>query len=173
MRARGPGAATTVLPGALRRERRTGRTLEAMRRLLLIGATALAVSALAGAASASPGEDYMLYCMGCHGAEAQGVPGRIPPLAGALARFMRTSEGRNYVLRVPGAANSVLSDGRLAAVLNWLTERYGADDEPRPAPFTEEEVTRARRAPLANVQATRREVVRELAASGAAPAADY
>ena len=173
MRARGPGAATTVLPGALRRERRTGRTLEAMRRLLLLAATALAVSALAGAASASPGEDYMLYCMGCHGAEAQGVPGRIPALAGTLARFMSNSEGRNYVLRVPGAANSVLSDGRLAAVLNWLTERYGAADEPRPAPFTEEEVTRARRAPLANVQATRREVVRELAASGAAPAADY
>jgi len=144
-----------------------------MRSLPLLAATGLAASALAGAAHASPGEDYMLYCMGCHGAEAQGVPGRIPPLAGALARFMRTSEGRNYVLRVPGAANSVLSDGRLAAVLNWLTERYGAADEPRPAPFTEEEVTRARRTPLANVQATRREVVRELAASGAAPAADY
>jgi len=144
-----------------------------MRRLLLLAATALAVSALAGAASASPGEDYMLYCMGCHGAEAQGVPGRIPPLAGALARFMRTSEGRNYVLRVPGAANSVLSDGRLAAVLNWLTERYGAADEPRPAPFTQEEVARARRVPLADVQAARREVVRGLAASGAAPAADY
>ena len=32
-----------------------------MRRLLLLAATALAVSALAGAASASPGEDYMLY----------------------------------------------------------------------------------------------------------------
>ena len=84
-----------------------------MRSLPLLAATGLAASALAGAAHASPGEDYMLYCMGCHGAEAQGVPGRIPPLAGALARFMRTSEGRNYVLRVPGAANSVLSDGRL------------------------------------------------------------
>src|SRR5437868_15228872 len=97
-----------------------------MRRLLLIGATALAVSALAGAASASPGQDYMLYCMGCHGAEAQGVAGKIPPLAGSLARFMRSSQGRNYVLRVPGAANSAPSDARLAAVLNWPTERYGA-----------------------------------------------
>jgi cytochrome c553 len=144
-----------------------------MRRLLLLAATGLAVSALAGAASASPGQDYMLYCMGCHGAEAQGVAGKIPPLAGALARFMRTSEGRNYVLRVPGAANSALSDARLAAVLNWLTERYGAPDEPRPAPFTEEEVTLARRVPLANVQAARREVVRNLAASGAAPSTDY
>src|ERR1700686_5483404 len=146
---------------------------DTMRRLLLLAATAPAISALAGAASASPGQDYMLYCMGCHGAEAQGVAGKIPPLAGALARFMRTSEGRNYVLRVPGAANSALSDARLAAVLNWLAERYGAPDEPRPAPFTEEEVTLARRVPLANVQAARREVVRSLAASGVAPSADY
>jgi mono/diheme cytochrome c family protein len=144
-----------------------------MRRVLLLAASGLAASVLTGAASASPGQDYMLYCMGCHGAEAQGVPGKVPPLAGALARFMRTSEGRNYVLRVPGAANSVLSDARLAAVLNWLTERYGAPDEPRPAPFTEEEVTRARRVPLANVQTARRDVVRNLAATGVAPAAEY
>ena len=144
-----------------------------MRRLVLLAATGLSVSALAGAASASPGEDYMLYCMGCHGAEARGVPGKIPPLAGALARFMRTSEGRNYVLRVPGAANSALSDARLAAVLNWLSERYGVPDEPRPAPFSEEEVTRARRVPLANAQAARREVVRKLAADGPAPSSEY
>jgi cytochrome c553 len=144
-----------------------------MRRLLLLAATGLAVNALAGAASASPGQDYMLYCMGCHGAEAQGVAGKIPPLAGALARFMRTSEGRNYVLRVPGAANSALSDARLAAVLNWLAERYGAPDEPRPVPFTEEEVTLARRVPLANAQAARREVVRKLAADGPAPSSEY
>jgi len=69
-------------------------------------------------AFASPGENYMLYCMGCHGAEAQGVPGRIPPLAHALARYMRTPAGRDYVLRVPGAASSVLSDAQLAEVLN-------------------------------------------------------
>jgi len=144
-----------------------------MRRVLWLAATGLAASALTGAANASPAQDYMLYCMGCHGAEAQGVPGKVPPLAGALARFMRTSEGRNYVLRVPGAANSVLSDARLAAVLNWLTERYGVPDEPRPAPFTEVEVTRARRVPLANVQTVRREVVRNLAATGVAPAAEY
>jgi cytochrome c553 len=138
----------------------------------LSAVSALAL-ALAGAADAGPGQDYMLYCMGCHGAEAQGVPGKIPPLAGSLARFMRTSEGRDYLLRVPGAANSVLSDAQLAAVLNWLAERYPAPDEPRPTLFTVEEVTRARRTPLANVQERRREVIRALAASGAAPPAEY
>src|SRR5258708_31772435 len=117
-------------------------------------ALALMASALASAAgAASPAQDYMLYCMGCHGVDAQGVPGKVPPLAVTLARFMRAPEGRDYVLRVPGAANSALSDVQLAAVLNWLTERYPAADEPRPEPFTTEEVTRARPSPLVNVRA--------------------
>lgn len=135
-------------------------------------AAALAL-ALAGVAGAGPGQDYMLYCMGCHGADAHGLPGKIPPLAGSVARFMRTPEGRDYVLRVPGAANSVLPDERLAAVLNWLAERFPAPEQLQPAPFTVEEVAAARNTPLADVQATRREVVRKLAASGAAPPASY
>ena len=131
------------------------------------------LSALAPTADAGPDQDYMLYCMGCHGGEARGVPGKIPPLAGSLARFMRTPEGRDYVLRVPGAANSVLSDAQLAAVLNWLAARYPAAGEPSPAPFTVEEVTRARRTPLASVQERRREVIRGLGAAGVAPPAEY
>ncbi len=144
-----------------------------MRPVPLLSAAAALALALAGAADASPGQDYMLYCMGCHGSEARGVPGKIPPLAGSLARFMRTSEGRDYVLRVPGAANSALSDAQLAAVLNWLAMRYPAAQQPEPAPFTAEEVAHARRTPLANVQERRREVIRNLAASGAAPPAEY
>jgi len=144
-----------------------------MARSLVCAASLLAAIALAGTARASPQQDYVLYCMGCHGPGAEGVPGKIPPLAGALARFMRTPEGRNYVLRVPGAANSVLTDAQLAALLNWLAERYRVAEEPAPQPFTAEEVTSVRRTPLPNVQATRREVVHSLAASGAAPSAEY
>ena len=145
-----------------------------MARPVLLAAAAIAAGAVMAAASAGPAaQDYTLYCMGCHGAQAQGVPGKIPPLAGALARFMRTPEGRNYVLRVPGAANSALADAQLAAVLNWLAERYSAADEPRVAPFTVDEVAGVRHTPLADVLATRREVVRSLAAPGPAPAADY
>lgn len=138
-----------------------------------VAAVAVAAAAIGAVATASPGEDYMLYCMGCHGAEARGVPGKVPPLAGSLGLFMRTPEGRNYLLRVPGAANSVLTDAQLAAVLNWLAERYPAAAGAQPAPFTPEEVQRLRHTPLADVQATRREVVRVLAASGPAPAAAY
>src|SRR6202789_252536 len=80
----------------------------------------------AGAAAANPAQDYMLYCMGCHGPQAEGVPGKVPPLAHALGLYMKTPAGRNYVLRVPGAANSALSDSELAAVLNWLAVPHRA-----------------------------------------------
>jgi mono/diheme cytochrome c family protein len=134
---------------------------------------ALGASLFSLALRASPAQDYMLYCMGCHGAQAQGVPGSVPPLAGTLALFMRTAEGRDYVLRVPGAANSALPDAQLAAVLNWLAATYGASATPPPAPFTVDEVAKVRRTPLADVQARRREVISGLAASGVAPAAQY
>jgi cytochrome c553 len=144
-----------------------------LRRLVLtLAASGLPV--LVGAAHASPAQDYMLYCMGCHGAEAQGVPGKIPPLAHALGRYMRTPSGRNYVLRVPGAANSALSDAQLAAVLNWLAQQFNAEDLTADvALFSVSEISAVRHSPLASVLAARREVVRNLAATGTAPAADY
>ena len=138
-------------------------------------AAALAAALCGAGVRASPQQDYMLYCMGCHGDQAQGVPGKVPALAGSLALFMRSAAGRDYLLRVPGAANSALNDAQLTAVLNWLAESYppAAAAPPRPAPFTEAEVARVRHAPLANVAETRRQVVSALAASGVAPPADY
>jgi mono/diheme cytochrome c family protein len=135
----------------------------------------LAAGTLVRAAHASPQQDYILYCMGCHGEQAQGLAGKVPPLAGSVALFMRSPEGRNYVLRVPGAANSALSDAQLAAVLNWLAERFPAADAgaPKSAPFTATEVGELRRSPLADVKQRRGEVVRALATHGPAPPAEY
>ncbi|MDB6090999.1 MAG: cytochrome c, class [Gammaproteobacteria bacterium] len=134
----------------------------------------VAASAVAATAYASPAQDYMLYCMGCHGAQAEGVPGKVPPLAHALGRYMRTPAGRNYVLRVPGAANSVLSDEQLAAVLNWLAQSFDADELSSAVPlFSAAEVTRLRHSPLASVLAARSAVVRDLATTGTAPPASY
>lgn len=137
-------------------------------------AAALAAALLVRAAHGSPQQDYILYCMGCHGDRAQGVPGKVPPLAGSLGLFMRSAAGRDYLLRVPGAASSALTDAQLTAVLNWLAESFPpAATIPSPQPFTVAEVARVRRSPLANVPETRREVVRALAADGPAPAAAY
>ena len=135
----------------------------------------MAAALVVTTADASPQQDYVLFCMGCHGAQAEGVPGRVPPLAHALGRYMRTPAGRNYILRVPGAANSVLSDAQLAAVLNWLAQTFDGDELAKSSapPFSTAEVAALRRLPLPSVLATRNEVVRALAASGPAPPASY
>ena len=139
---------------------------------MILAAASLCASTLA---QASPHQDYVLYCMGCHGTEAEGVPGKVPPLAHALGRYMRTPAGRNYVLRVPGAANSVLSDAELAAVLNWLAQTFDGDElaKNNVPPFTTAEVTGLRHSPLPSVLATRRAIVKDLAATGLAPPASY
>jgi cytochrome c553 len=131
----------------------------------------LLVSAMA---AASPAQDYVMNCRGCHGEGAEGVPGKVPPLAHTLVQFMRSPAGRSYVLRVPGASNSMLSDAQLAAVLNWIAGNFGRDQLPESAPpFSLREVAATRRMPMVSLQATRREVLKELAASGAAPPEGY
>lgn len=129
---------------------------------------------VATAAAASPAQDYVMNCRGCHGEGAQGVPGKVPPLAHTLVQFMRSTAGRSYVLRVPGASNSMLSDAQLAAVLNWIAGDFGRDQLPDSAPpFSVPEVAATRRMPMISVQATRREVLKQLAASGSAPSEEY
>lgn len=145
-----------------------------MRRLRLPIALLGAVAAMAATARAGPAEDYALHCMGCHGANAQGVPGKVPPLARSLAWFMTSAEGRRYVLRVPGAANSMLSDAQLAAVLNWVVAHFAADGPGIAAPgFAEQEVTAVRHSPMADVRATRLAVLKGIAAGGSAPPTEY
>ena len=82
-----------------------------------------------GAACANPAQDYMLYCMGCHGAQAEGVPGKVPPLAHSLGLLhAHARPGATTCCACPGAANSALSDAQLAAVLNWLAQQYNAEE---------------------------------------------
>lgn len=112
-------------------------------------------------------QDYVLFCRGCHGENAEGIPGRVPPLAHMIARFMRTTPGRAYILRVPGVAASALPDDRIAAVLNWLAETFDREDLTREVrPFTTEEVAASRRVPLADAAAARRKLMAELAGTG-------
>ena len=134
----------------------------------------MAAFLFAGAAAANPAQNYMLYCMGCHGPQAEGVPGKVPALAHALGLYMKAPAGRNYVLRVPGAANSALSDSELAAVLNWLAASYSAAElSPDTPMFTPAEVAKLRHVPLESVLAARREVIGAMAAAGRAPPLEY
>ena len=130
--------------------------------LLLPAATAPSAAPLP-----TPQQNFVLRCQGCHGADARGIAGRVPALADTIGPLMRVASGRDFLLRVPGAANSALSDAALADVVNWLVERYASQlssDETRV--FTAADVASARGRPLTNLRVIRQQIAVELAARG-------
>ncbi len=126
----------------------------------LLGPTTLFA---APAASENPQIDYLLQCQGCHLADGSGAPGSVPSLQDSLGRFLQVPGGREYLVRVPGSAQSPLSDARLAGVLNWMIgvfgpERIAADF----TPFSAEEVARYRNPPLTEVDSLRRDLLQQI-----------
>jgi hypothetical protein len=127
---------------------------------LRLGA-ACAAAALwsAGAMSAwayQPLVNFQLQCMGCHLADGSGEAGRVPSVRRSLVRFSQLAEGRQYVIRVPGVAQSPLSDEETAALLNWMARNLS--DLALPPDFVDysaAEIRRWRGQPLAEVSAMR------------------
>lgn len=110
-------------------------------------------------AGADPRSDYLMHCAGCHLADARGLPPEVPSLAGPLGRIVSSPAGRDYIARVPGAAQAPLSNEALAAVLNWLLLEFNRATLPadfqalRPA-----EVARSRSLVLADPVRLRNEL---------------
>jgi len=129
--------------------------------MLRRGARLLAVALLLQAplAGADPRSDYLMHCAGCHLADARGLPPEVPSLAGPLGRIVSSPAGRDYIARVPGAAQAPLSNEALAAVLNWLLLEFNRATLPadfqalRPA-----EVARSRSRVLADPVRLRNEL---------------
>jgi mono/diheme cytochrome c family protein len=71
-------------------------------------------------------QNYQLHCMGCHAEDGMGQAGKVPPIRSTLAQILAARGGREYVLRVPGVAQSSLGSRDLAGVLNWLVNEYAA-----------------------------------------------
>ena len=61
-------------------------------------------------AVSDPPLDYMLNCQGCHRADGAGTPGTVPALAGSVGRFLAVRGGREFLVQVPGVAQSILDD---------------------------------------------------------------
>jgi hypothetical protein len=120
-----------------------------------------------GYEAASAREAWTLNCMGCHTGEGHAIPGKVPPLAGELGHLVRLPEGREFVMRVPGASNSSLTDAELANVLNWLIDTKNADTRPVDfRPYTAEEIAARRRPALTDVAKHRAALVESLQKSG-------
>src|SRR5580692_9203218 len=117
--------------------------------------------------SYQPVVNYQLRCMGCHLADGSGQPGRVPSIRRSLVLFSASPEGRDYVIRVPGVAQSPLSDEDTAALLNWMAKNL-SDRKVPPGfvDYSEAEVHGLRVRPLVRVSAVR---ARLLKAAGAKP----
>src|SRR5260370_13445662 len=68
--------------------------------------------------------------MGCHLADGSGQPGRVPSMRRSLVLFSASPEGRDYVIRVPGVAQSPLSDEDTALLLNWMARNLSDVEVP-------------------------------------------
>jgi hypothetical protein len=115
------------------------------------------------AAALAPNVEYALNCQGCHRADGVGTPGSVPPLAGSVARFLSVPGGREYLVQVPGVAQAPLDDMTLAAVMNWMLERFDKAHLPHDfVPYAPDEIGRLRTKPLTDVEGLRRRLLAEI-----------
>ncbi len=108
--------------------------------------------------------DYMLNCQGCHLLDGSGFPERnVPSLTDHMAKFLWVDGGRAFLVQVPGAATSDLTDHRLAKVLNWMLQKFSAGHIPADfVPFSEDEVAGLRATPLVNVSEVRAALIEKI-----------
>jgi hypothetical protein len=132
-----------------------------------VAAVALCCAIVNAAHAYQPLVNYQLRCMGCHLADGSGQPGRVPSLRRSLVLFSASPAGRNYVVRVPGVAQSPLSDRDTAALLNWMARNLSDLSVPSGfVDYSEGEIHGLRDRPLVRVSAIR---ARLLKAAGANP----
>ncbi|WP_353224172.1 cytochrome C [Salinisphaera sp. C84B14] len=129
--------------------------------------TATVVTFSAGIqAGVPPATQYLIHCSGCHRADGSGsLRGGIPDLRGYVGSFGRVDNGRTYLMHVPGVVGSGLDNAEIAAVMNYIFDRWAAAPAGDPVPvFTAAEVARLRELSVPDVVKARRRVVRELEA---------
>ncbi len=127
----------------------------------------LLVSAVASADGVQTNEDrahfnYQLFCQGCHGPEGDGGKG-VPIMKNSVGQFLNSQAGREYLVRVPGAANSPLTDEQLSELLNWTIKRFAGSSAPAAwQAYTAAEVGTLRQQPLLEVLHYRQDLVSAL-----------
>jgi hypothetical protein len=127
-----------------------------MRLLAAIAGVATLCAAADAAWAYQPVVNYQINCMGCHLGDGSGQMGRVPSIRRSLVLFSATREGRDYIVRVPGVAQSPLSDEDTAALLNWMARNLSDLKLPRGfADYSEAEVRSLRHHPLARVSDVR------------------
>ena len=88
----------------------------------------------------------------------------------SLMLFSATPEGRDYVIRVPGVAQSPLSDEDTAALLNWMARNLSdLKAPPGFVDYSEAEIHSLRDRPLVRVSAIRARLLKSAGAKSRLP----
>ena len=116
--------------------------------------------------------NYRLHCEGCHQQDGSGQPGYIPDLRENVSRFLAIPEGRVYLARVPGTAQSLLSDTERAEVLNYIVRSFDKDHLPVDfVPYRAEEIAKWRYDALSQPSVVRASLIAQLGPSRLSTAA--
>ena len=112
--------------------------------------------------------NYMLNCQGCHGPQGEGnTRAEVPRMQNFVGNFLRVEGGREFMVQVPGSANTALGDQALAELLNWmLPTMSGASLPARFLPYEAEEVSRLRKSPEIDVIGRRAGLIEAMRAQG-------
>jgi cytochrome c553 len=106
--------------------------------------------------------NYQMFCQGCHTPDGTGGKS-VPKIKDHIGYFLQNQVAREYLVRVPGSANSSLNDEQLAEVLNWMILEFGGKSVPNNLQYyTTDEIATLRQAPLFEVVDYREKLVKQL-----------
>lgn len=105
---------------------------------------------------------YALHCMGCHQRHGEGH-GTVPQLQGFVGNFLKVPGGREFLVQVPGVAQSGMTDAEIAAVLNWTLLEFSRKELPEDfRPYDGREVADYRAGRLIDVLPVRARLLDEM-----------
>ncbi|CAD5106887.1 cytochrome c family protein [Zestomonas carbonaria] len=114
--------------------------------------------------------NYQLQCAGCHLDDGEGSRANdTPRMKDFVGHFLKVPGGREFLVRVPGMAQSALNDGQLADLLNWLLREDGMAGKSMPAdyrPYTAEEIAAIRHDTMLNLPQERAGLIERMRAQG-------
>lgn len=117
----------------------------------------------------APHTNWLVLCSGCHLPKANGAPDiGVPRMNGFVGNFLKVEGGREYLIRVPGAAQSPLTDAQLADLMNWILQGpIAGDSTPQDfRPYTAAEIGALRSNSFLRPNARRLELLQLMQAKG-------